>query len=153
MFYKIHDIFVYVIKRTVHGRLEIEQDMEFIFLCSNGLKTVNSWDIDLTVEDKFYISARPYIILIICHSSQRPLLKKNRESKIMYSETRPWYNQPLYNEKNHGGTNNIPPTTKRKRLDSTLLSFTKFVFFMTLENKAIFTLWRIPFRSDTKSCK
>ena len=169
--------------------------MEFIFLCSNRLKTVNSWDIDLTVEDKFHISARPYIILylfssalrlmyhidyeqslfflgpssktpetrkwprawlkvrdgrgcrprfsrlasrvsrlasrvsrlaasplnararvhspyqiwrkgetarslyIICHSSQPPLLKKNRESKIMYNETQSSYNQPLYNEK------------------------------------------------------
>ena len=169
--------------------------MEFIFLCSNRLKTVNSWDIDLdlTVEDKFHISARPCIILylfssalrliyhidyeqslfflgsssktpetrkwprawlklrrrerlppsflasrvsrlasrvsrlaasplntrarvhspyqiwrkgetdrslyIICHSSQLPLLKKNRESKIMYNETQPSYNQPLYNEK------------------------------------------------------
>ena len=157
--------------------------MEFIFLCSNRLKTVNSWDIDLTVEDKFHISARPYIILYLfssalrlmyhidyeqslfflgpssktpetrkwprawlkvrdgrgcrprfsclasrrfatqrsraralllpnlkkrrdcsqsiyhMHSSQLPLLKKNRESKIMYSETQPSYNQPLYNEK------------------------------------------------------
>ena len=38
-------------------------------------------------------------LYIICHSSQLPLLKKNRESKIMYNETQPSYNQPLYNEK------------------------------------------------------
>ena len=38
-------------------------------------------------------------LYIICHSSQLPLLKKNRESKIMYNETQSSYNQPLYNEK------------------------------------------------------
>ena len=164
--------------------------MEFIFLCSNRLKTVNSWDIDLTVEDKFHISACPYIILylfssglrliyridyeqslfflgpssktpetrkwprawlkvrrrerlppsflasrvsqlrrstlaractpftkseekerLLAVSSQLPLLKKNRESKIMFNETQSSYNQPLYNGKNHGGRNNIPHTT------------------------------------------
>ena len=40
-----------------------------------------------------------------------PSYKTNRKSKICKRETRPGYNQPLYNEKNHGGTNNILPTT------------------------------------------
>ena len=97
MFCKIHDIFVYVIKRTVHGRLEIEQDMEFIFLCSNRLKTVNSWDIDLTVEDKFHISARPYIILYLFSSPLRLMYHIDYEQSLFFlgpssktPETRKW---------------------------------------------------------------
>ena len=86
MFCKIHDIFVYVIKRTVHGRLEIEQDMEFIFLCSNRLKTVNSWDIDLdlTVEDKFHISARPCIILYLLSSALRLIYHIDYEQSLFF---------------------------------------------------------------------
>ena len=97
MFCKIHDIFVYVIKRTVHGRLEIEQDMEFIFLCSNRLKTVNSWDIDLTVEDKFHISARPCIILYLFSSALRLMYHIDYEQSLFFlgpssktPETRKW---------------------------------------------------------------
>ena len=99
MFCKIHDIFVYVIKRTVHGRLEIEQDMEFIFLCSNRLKTVNSWeiDLDLTVEDKFHISARPCIILYLFSSALRLIYHIDYEQSLFFlgpssktPETRKW---------------------------------------------------------------
>ena len=97
MFCKIHDIVVYVIKRTVHGRLEIEQDMEFIFLCSNRLKTVNSWDIDLTVEDKFHIFALPYIILYLFSSALRLIYHIDYEQSLFFlgpssktPETRKW---------------------------------------------------------------
>ena len=99
MFCKIHGIFVYVIKRTVHGRLEIEQDMEFIFLCSNRLKTVNSWDIDLdlTVEDKFHISGRPCIILYLFSSALRLIYHIDYEQSLFFlgsssktPETRKW---------------------------------------------------------------
>lgn len=61
--FKLHDIFVYVIKRTVHGHLEIEQDMEFISISHDW----GQWTLEksIAVEDKFHISARPYIICIL----------------------------------------------------------------------------------------